>query len=74
MLNMYGLKSLVKQKCYKISPNPSCLDLTLEKCHKNFQSSKLFEAGLSNFHKVTVSVAVKVSAITHLEMNLIRNC
>ena len=54
---MYNLKNLVKQKtCYKNPDNPSCIDLILTNCHRNFQNTNVFETGLSDFYKMTVSV------------------
>ena len=56
-LNIYNLKNLKKQKkCYKNPENPSCIDLLLTKSHRSFQNTNVFETGLSNFHKMTVSV------------------
>ena len=55
-LNIYNLKNLVKQKPWKNNPeNPSCKDLILTNSHKSFQIT-VFEAGFSDFHKMTVSV------------------
>ena len=56
-LNIYNLKNLVKQKtCYKNPENPSCIDLILTNSHRSFQNTNVFETGLSDFHKMTVSV------------------
>ena len=90
-LNIYNLKNLVKRKtCYKNPKNPSCIDLILTNSHRSFQNTNVFETGLPDFHKMTVSVlklhfpkqkhillltaAIKDSVITHLELNLIMNC
>ena len=55
--NIYNLKNLVKQKaCYKNPKYPSCRDLILTNNHRSFQNTNFFETGLSNFHKMTVSV------------------
>ena len=56
-LNIYNLRNLVKQKtCYKNPENPSCIDLILTNSHRSFQNTNVFETGLSEFHKMTVSV------------------
>ena len=78
---IYNLKNLVKQKTrYKDPDNPSWIDLILTDCHRRFQNTNVFETGLSDFQKMTVSVlksyipTLKLnSAIAHLEMNLIMN-
>ena len=55
-LNLYNLKNLVKQKtCYKNPDNPSCIDWIPTNCHRSFENT-VFETGLSDSHKVTVSV------------------
>ena len=56
-LNIYNLANLVKQKtCYKNPGNPLCIDLILTNCHRSFQNTDVFEAGLSDFYNMTVSV------------------
>ena len=51
---MYSLKNLVSLKmCFKISENPSCIDLILTNCSPSFQNTGVFETGLSDFHKLT---------------------
>ena len=52
-----NLKSLVKQKtCFKNTDNSSCIELILTNSPRSFQDSSLFEAGLSDFHKLTITV------------------
>ena len=54
---MYSLKNLVSLKmCFKISENPSCIDLILTNCSPSFQNTGVFETGLSDFHKLTFTV------------------
>ena len=56
-LNIYNMKNLVKEKtCYKNPENPSCIDLILTNCQRSFQNTNVFETGLSDFHKLTVTV------------------
>ena len=53
----YDLKCLIKEPtCYKNPENPSCIDLILTNNPKCFQSSCVVETGLSDFHKMTVTV------------------
>ena len=55
--NLFNLKNLVKDPtCYKNSANPSCIDLILTNRHKSFQNTATVEVGLSDFHKMTVTV------------------
>ena len=52
-----NLESLVKQKtCFKNTDNSSCIELILTNSPRSFQDSSLFEAGLSDFHKLTITV------------------
>ena len=54
-LNMYSLKNLVSQKtCFKNPENPSCIDLILTNHSLIFQN--FFETGLSDFHKLKLTV------------------
>ena len=53
----YGLKNLIKvPTCHKNPQNSSCIDLSLTNGPLRFQSSAAVETGLSNFHKMTVTV------------------
>ena len=53
----YGLKNLIKvPTCYQNPQNPSCIDLILTNSPLSFQSSGVIETGLSDFHKMTVTV------------------
>ena len=56
-LNMYSLENLAFQRTYFKNPeNPSCIDLILTNCSRSFQNTGAFEAGLSDFHKLTFTV------------------
>ena len=56
-LNMYNPKNLTKLKTrYKNPENPLCIDLVLTNSHRSFQNTNVFEIGLSDFHKMTVSI------------------
>ena len=53
----YNFKSLIKDPtCFKNPENPSCIDLILTNSPYSFQNSCVIETGLSDFHKMTVSV------------------
>ena len=54
---IYDLKSPIKEPtCYKKRENPSCIDLILTSNPKCFQNSCVVETGLSDFHRMTVTV------------------
>ena len=56
-LEMYNLKSLVKEKtCFKSIKNPSCIDLLLTNCHRSFQFTQAISSGCSDFHKMVFTV------------------
>ena len=51
------MKSLIKEPtCYKNPNKPSCIDLILTNKPRSFQHSCVIEIGLSDFHKMTVTV------------------
>ena len=51
------LKCIIKElTCYKNPDNPTCIDLILANCLKNFQESSTLETGLSDFHKMVLTV------------------
>ena len=53
----YGLANLVKAPtCYKNPQNPSCIDLILTNKPKSYFNTLVLETGLSDFHKMTVTV------------------
>ena len=55
--DMYDPKCLIKEPtCHKNPENPSCIDLILTNNPKCFQSSCVVETGLSDFHRMTVTV------------------
>ena len=55
--NQYKLKSQNKDPtCYKNIGNPSCIDLFLTNSAKSFESTCTIERGLSDFHKLVVTV------------------
>ena len=53
----FSLKNLIKDPtCYKNPNNPSCVDLMFTNKARRFQRSCVFETGLSDFHKMTITV------------------
>ena len=53
----YNLTSMVnKATCYKNPDKPTCIDLILTNCPGSFQNSCVVETGLSDFHKMVVTV------------------
>ena len=56
-MSVHNLKILIKQKtCFKNPENPTCIDLILINSPRSFQNSSVFETGLSDFHKLTITV------------------
>ena len=42
--------------CFKNPGNPSCIDLLFTNSKNNFEEALVIESGLSDFHKIVVSV------------------
>ncbi len=56
-LNQYNSRNLVKDKtCFKSIQNPSCVDLFLTYSYRSFQNTSTLSTGLSDFHKIVVTV------------------
>ena len=54
---IYNLENLIKEPtCYKSTENPSSIDIMLTNKRMSFQNSMAVETGLSDFHKMTVTV------------------
>ena len=54
---LYSLKHLIKTPtCFKNPENPKCIDLILTNSNKSFQHSNVIETGLSDFHKMVITV------------------
>ena len=55
--SIWNVKSLGKEPtCFKNPNNPSCIDLFLNNAIRSFQETQIFETGLSDFHKIVVTV------------------
>ena len=53
----YNLKNLVNEPtCYKNQLNPSCIDLILTNRCMSFQNTTTVETGISDFHKMTITI------------------
>lgn len=56
-LQEYESKNLVKEKtCFKSINNPSCIDLFITNHARCFQNTQTISTGLSDFHKMVVTV------------------
>lgn len=54
---MYSLSNLIKKPtCFKNVDNPSSIDIMLTNKKQSFQNSMTVGTGLSDFHKMTVTV------------------
>ena len=54
---LYGLRNLISEPtCYKNPEKPSSIDLILTNSSSSFQNSRAIETGLSDFHKMTITV------------------
>ena len=53
----FNLTNLInKPTCFKNPSNPSCIDVLLTNRRKCFQNTKIIETGLSDHHKLTITV------------------
>ena len=53
----YNLKNLIKEPtCYKNPNKPSCIDLMLTNKPRSFKHSCVIKTGLSDFHRMIVTV------------------
>ena len=56
-MKVYNLKNLVKgPTCFKHPDKPSCIDLILTNRSKSFQTSQIIETGITDFHKMVITV------------------
>ena len=55
--NLFNFKNIVNRPtCFKNPENPSCIDLILTNKPKSFKNTTVIETGLSDFHKMSLSV------------------
>ena len=56
-MELYDLGTLVKENtCFKSIENPSCVDLFLTNCVRSFQNTKVICTGISDCHKMILTV------------------
>ena len=54
---IFDLKNLVKENtCFKSQENPTCIDLILTNRCRSFRNTQTIETGLSDFHKMPLTV------------------
>ena len=72
---MYNFENLLdKATCYKNPTNPLCVDLILTYRPISFQNFSTFETGLSDFHKMTLTVLKSSFAKQKPRVPNYRNC
>ena len=55
--SIHDIKNLIKvPTCYKNPEKPTCIDLFMTNKPRSFQNSCTFETGISDFHKMTLTV------------------
>ena len=55
--DIYGVKNLIKDATSFENPDkPKCIDLMLTNRNRSFQNSCVIDTGLSDFHKMTVTI------------------
>ena len=53
----YNCQNIIKDKTWLKNPqNPSCTDLIITNRERSFQNSTVIETGLSDFHKMSLSI------------------
>ena len=71
----YNLTSMLnKPASFKNPDKPSCIDLILTNCFRNFKNSCAIEIGLSDFHKLAVSVMKTSYKKSEHKVSKRRNC
>ena len=69
-----NLKSLNKEPtCFKNPNNPSCINLFLKNCSRYFQNTSTIDTGISDFHKLVVTVLKMFFKKQKLEISHQRN-
>ena len=83
--DIYNLSSLIKEHtCFKNPLNPSTIDLILTNRPRSFQNSQAIELGLSDHHKLTITIMkaffpkqapiiISYRDYKHYDMNNFRN-
>ena len=56
--NKYNLKTLIDNPtCYKNPSNPTYFDIILTKRNNTFSNTSVTETGLSDYHKMTITMS-----------------
>ena len=64
--DLYNFKNLIKEPtCFKNPVNPTCIDLMLTNSYRSFQNSCAIETGLSDFHRMIVTVMKAYRVVTY---------
>ena len=83
--DIYNLSSLIKEHtCFKNPLNPSIIDLILTNRPRSFQNSQAIELGLSDHHKLTITIMkaffpkqapiiISYRDYKHYDVNIFRN-
>ena len=67
-------KNLVQQKtCFKSTNNPSCIDLFVTNCPRSFQNTITFASGLSDFHKMILTILKSTLPKVRLDYRKFKN-
>ena len=63
--SVWNIKNLAKEPtCLKNPNNPFCIDLFLTNTIRSFKGTQVFETGLSDFHKLVVTVLKSIFPVT----------
>ena len=72
--DIYHLKNLVNvPTCYKNPSKPSCIDLFLTNYSRSFQDTPVIETGVSDFHKMNITVLKMIFSKQKHEAVFFRN-
>ena len=64
----YNLKNLINEPTFlKKMDNPSCIDLVITNKSRSFQKSSVIETGLSDFHRLTMTITNTTFKNKHLK-------
>ena len=56
LFEMNAINIVKEPTCYKRLSNPSCIDLVITNSSSSFQNTKAISTGLSDFHKMVITV------------------
>ena len=72
--DIYHLKNVVNvPNFYKNPLKPSCIDLFLTTCSRSFQDTQVIETGLSDFHKMNITILKMFFSKQNHETVFLRN-